>query len=532
MLKALINKQLTEIFRAYFYDAKKNQKRSSLSTVLLFCMYAFLMVGVLGGMFALLSVSLCEALVCTGMGWLYFTLMGLLAVLLGVFGSVFSTYSGLYLAKDNDFLLSLPIPVRYIMISRLLSVYLIGLLYSAVVILPAVIVYWISVPLSADTFIGSLLLVFLISVIVLILSCILGWVVARISLRLKNKSFITVLVSLLFLAAYYLFYFKAQSLIAELIANAAVYGEKIKGAAYPLYLFGRIGEGDWLAMLILTAATAALFVLTWRILSRSFIRIATSSGAASKTRYKETAARQKSVSAALLTKEFGRFTASPNYMLNCGLGTLLLPVCGVLLLLRGKSLVLLLDEMLGTRPGCTAVLLCAAVCMVASMNDMAAPSVSLEGKNLWLSQSLPVTPWQALHAKLSVQLLLTGIPALFCACCAAFLLPGQPLDALLLILTALLYTFFSACLNLFLGVRMPNLTWTNELVPIKQSINVMIGLLGGWAYAIALAGIYMAIGWRIGAPAYLAAASLVTAALSTALYLWLKKSGSRIFAEL
>ena len=35
-------------------------------------------------------------------------LMGLLAVFLGAFGSVFNTYSGLYLAKDNDLLLSMP----------------------------------------------------------------------------------------------------------------------------------------------------------------------------------------------------------------------------------------------------------------------------------------------------------------------------------------------------------------------------------------------------------------------------------------
>ena len=61
------------------------------------------------------------------MGWLYFALMGLLAVLLGAFGSVFNTYSGLYLAKDNDLLLSMPIPVNTLMASRLLSVYLMGL---------------------------------------------------------------------------------------------------------------------------------------------------------------------------------------------------------------------------------------------------------------------------------------------------------------------------------------------------------------------------------------------------------------------
>ena len=40
------------------------------------------------------------------------------------------------------------------------------------------------------------------------------------------------------------------------------------------------------------------------------------------------------------------------------------------------------------------------------MNDMTAPSVSLEGKSLWLMQSLPVTPWQVLRAKLTMQLLL------------------------------------------------------------------------------------------------------------------------------
>ena len=48
------------------------------------------------------------------MDWLYFTLMGLVAIFLGAFGSVFNTYSSLYLAKDNDLLLSLPIPLRVI----------------------------------------------------------------------------------------------------------------------------------------------------------------------------------------------------------------------------------------------------------------------------------------------------------------------------------------------------------------------------------------------------------------------------------
>ena len=79
------------------------------------------------------------------------------------------------------------------------------------VILPAVIVYWAVVSAAAGAIIGGILLVLLLSLFVMTLSCALGWVVAKISLKLKNKSFITVLVSLLFLGGYYFFYFNAQT---------------------------------------------------------------------------------------------------------------------------------------------------------------------------------------------------------------------------------------------------------------------------------------------------------------------------------
>ena len=137
MLKLLIHKQLSEIFRAYLYDAKKNKTRSKGATAAYIVLFVLIMAGMLGGMFTYLSLSICEPLSAAGMDWLYFALMGLIAILLGSFGSVFNTYSGLYLAKDNDLLLSMPIPVGVIMTARLLVVYIMGLLYSGVVIIPA-----------------------------------------------------------------------------------------------------------------------------------------------------------------------------------------------------------------------------------------------------------------------------------------------------------------------------------------------------------------------------------------------------------
>ena len=335
MLKQLVKKQMAEIFRSYLYDAKKSQKRAKGTVILYFALFVFLMVGMLGGMFTFVAMMLCDAMAAVDMGWLYFTLMGLVAIFMGAFGSVFNTYSSLYLAKDNDLLLSLPIPLRVIISSRLVTVYLMGLMYSAVVIVPAVIVYWVQVAHSAAAIVGGLLTVAIVSLIVLLLSCLLGWVVAKISLKLKHKSITTVLVSLLGIGLYYFIYFKAQTVISDLVANAVVYGVKIKGAAYPLYLFGRMAEGDWTAMALVSAAVVLLTALTWLLLSRSFLRLATSGGSTGKARYREKKARVCSLPTALLGKECRRFVSSPNYMLNCGLGVLMIPAAGVLLLLKG-----------------------------------------------------------------------------------------------------------------------------------------------------------------------------------------------------
>ncbi len=532
MLKVLLKKQMAEVFKSYFYDAKKNKMRSKGAIAAWFVFFFVIMVGMLGGMFTFLSQSMCGGLVQVGMGWLYFLLLSGIAIVLGAFGSVFNTYSGLYLAKDNDLLLSLPIPTRTIMAARLLNVYLLGAMYSATAMLPALIVYWVTAGVTAARVICGILLLLIVTVIVLLLSCVLGWAVARISLHLKNKSFVTVLIALLFIGAYYFFYFKAADLIRDLIANAAVYGEQIKGAAYGLYLFGRIGEGDWLAAGIFLAVNAALFALVWGVMSRSFLRIATSTGAVKKVRYVEKSAKQKSAFSALLGKEFGRFTSSANYMLNCGLGVLLIPAVGVLLLIKGREVFGVIDVFLAVRPGASAVLLCAVVCLLSSMANTVTPSVSLEGKSLWIPQSLPIPPKTVLRAKASVQLILTAVPMLFAGICAALVVDTSPGIKILMCVMPPVYAAFSAMFGSFLGVRMPLLNWTNELAPIKQGGAVAIALFSGWGVSIALAGLYLLIGYKIGAALYLLIWTVLFAAAALLLLRWLDTRGSRMFEEL
>ncbi len=532
MVKTLLKKQFAEIFRSYFYNTKKNKARSKAGTIACIVLFVLLMAGFLGGTFGAMAYSLCAPLAAAGAAWLYFAIMSVIAILLGIFGSVFSTYTGLYLAKDNDLLLSMPIPTDKIMFSRLLGVYLMGLMYAAVVIVPAVVVYLVTVPFSAAALIGCVVLILLLSLFVLTLSCLLGWVVAKISLKLKNKSFVTVLISLVFIGLYYFFYFKAMDLIRDLIANIAVYGPAIRERAYGLYLFGSVGEGNWIGMAVCAAVVALLFGLMWLLLGRSFLSLATATGATEKVKYTARREKQRGAASALLAKEFGRLTSSANYMLNSAMSTLLLPILAVLLLIKGPDAVEVLRSVFGGIGGAVTVLFATALCMASSMNDTAAAAVSLEGRNIWIPQSLPVEAWQVLRAKLRVQLILTMPALLFASVCAVFILKAPAAETLALLVLPQLSALFFALLDLTLDLRRANLSWTNELAPIKQSMSVAIAIFGGFGYSIALAGLYLLLTPSFGAAVYLWLFSAVTGAAALLLYLWLRRRGGKLFLEL
>ena len=89
-----------------------------------------------------------------------------------------------------------------------------------------------------------------------------------------------------------------------------------------------------------------------------------------------------------------------------------------------------------------------------------------------------------------------------------------------------------SCFDLFLGIKSPSFHWTNEIMPIKQSMPVFVALFGGWGVAILIGGLYFAFGWRLGLTAYLAIVAVITAALSALLLGWLKNAGANAFEKL
>ena len=198
--------------------------------------------------------------------------------------------------------------------------------------------------------------------------------------------------------------------------------------------------------------------MMWFLISKSFLQVATATGKVSKVVYHKKTMKQESVTKALLFREFKHFTSSPGYMLNSGLGIFLMPICAVALLWKGRKIFTMLNGMFGSQ----------------------------EGKSLWIVQSLPVTPWQVLRAKLDMQLILNSMPVMLCMICTAVVCPFKIGQFVMMILQVLSYVFVMAVFGLFMGVIKPVLTWTNELTPIKQSASVMITMFGGFGYTALL----------------------------------------------
>ena len=531
MFKILLKKQLAENFKIFFYDAKKGKMRNKWASIAIIAGYVLLFFGVIGGTFVKLSISLCEPLLSAGFGWLYFSIMSVLALCLGLFGSVFNTSAVLYQPKDNDLLLSMPIPVKYIVASRVASVCLLSLLFSGIVSLPAVVVYVVFAPSVAAVF-GGLFLILSISLIVSFLSFLVGFLVAKITAKAKRKSLFAVLFALLFFAAYYAFIFYAQVFFEKIITDAGNVGATIS-KFYPLYALGLAGTGNVVAFLSVFAISAALFALSFWVLQRTFIKIATFKSGVAKTKYDDRKIKSQSVPCALLKKEFGRFFHSANYILNCSFGTIFLIIFAVYFAIFGSSLFDVFQNIFkGMSIDGFAFFLCGAVCALASMNDISAPSVSLEGKSIWILQSMPVSAWQIIKAKLNLHVIITAAPAFLANLIVLIVVKPNVWIWLL----SLPFTFLSIALfalfGMFLGLLRPNLSWSNEVVVLKQSFSVFLCTIANMIFAALFVGLYFAVSSVASVELYLSMWLMLVVVLCFALYRWTKTKGCAIFENL
>lgn len=534
MLKTLIKKQMLEIWQGYFINKKTGKSRSKAGTIVFFGLLAALFFG-LGFAFYAMAGGLGAAILGNGFNWLYFALMGLLAMALGVFGSVFNTYAGVYLPKDNELLLSLPIPERKLLFARLIGVYLTSLMYSAWVWIPVMIAYWVINPVNALNIIFPVLLTFVIALFVTVLSCILGWVVALIASKAKGKSFLTLFLSLAVLVLYYVVYFKIVDLLNEIISHISELGSTVKSWLHYSYLLGLASDGDVLSMLLVTVITLVLALLCFLVLSKSFTKLSTVSVNVGKKTKACTNYTKRPIKKALLYREYKHFTSVSTWMLNGGFALLLLPILGAVLLIKSRTIRIILPEVAAELPELYTllpVLFTAVVCLILSVNAILPVSISMEGKTVWQLQSLPLDPWDILRAKEKMSVQLNLYPAIFIVLVGGTVMQFHWWETALICVAVWLFIRMFSDFGLFLNLKSPNFNWTNVASVTKQSMPVVISMFGGWAFSIVLGfgGFFLAklVPVRVVLYTFI----LLFIVLQTVLHTWLKKKGTKIFASL
>ncbi len=540
MFRTLLKKQLRELFAFYLIDKRTGKARTKGKMTGLMLLLAFLFV-IFFFMFFSVSMAFASMLFDAESGIedgnvLFFSIIGIMALVFGTFGSIFNTYSSLYQAKDNEFLLSLPVPPSYILASRLCGTFLLGMFYIGMIWIPAIVACVIMTGPDAYTIIIGILLLPFLSMLTTSVSCLLGWIVALISRRLKRKNVIAVILSLAFFLGYYYICFNAQSIFESLILNIGSTETTIKSWMYPMYLFGQGAAGNVLSLILFIGIAVAAFAACCVIMSLTFIRIVTYKGQEKTAVPGRQIIKESNVSASLLKKEFRSFAASPTYMLNCGLGIFFAVVLAVLMVVKSgqikETLSMVFSEAGSVLYNIIPGALFAITALLITTNPIAAPSVSLEGNTMWLIHSLPVWSGEVIKAKMKVHIILNMLPAVVLPLTGCIVFGADIPSTLVLLILSVAFNIFTAEFCMIAGLKHANLNWTNEAMVVKQGAHMLIALFGGWLISFVTGGACIALSILLPSWAAMLLPLALIVAIDCILYRFLIRKGTVIFDNL
>ncbi|MDO4501065.1 MAG: hypothetical protein Q4B60_07330 [Erysipelotrichaceae bacterium] len=530
MLKALIFKQLQELMYSYSRGNKKKDSKKGFSLILFLAGLYLLLAFSMFSMAALLG----QPLLSINADWLYYLIMGVMAIVVSTFVNAFQSSAVIYNAKDNDLLLSMPIKPIYIIIARMFTMYISCIAYSSMLWIPSVI-FALLYRFDVNVLISGIVLLFVISLIVLILSSLLGYFVAILSRKFKNQAFISVIITLGLLGAYYYFYFNLNNYLNTLLANVILIGGTLERKAFPLYAFGKAATGNYLYLLGVILVVLVLFAILCIFINISFMKVLTSTASEKKKAFNNVYSKKRSAINALMGRELKQFTSISVYMMNCGLGLILMVFAGVFAIIKKAYLLeyvaqfeMISPELLELIP----IVILAIMVSIITLNCMAIPSVSLEGNNYWLVRSLPVESRDVLEAKRQIEFKLNIGPAIFMVLCLIYALNIEGLMAVVLIIATVIYTILLSYFHIFLGVKGAKLEWTSVTVPVKQNMNVMIDVFAGFLISFALVGLAYKTMTFIKPPYLMFILMIIALLFIFILNKWMNNKGAREFEKL
>lgn len=513
--------------RGLLHRTKGKKGGGKALTIFILCMLS-ICVASFGAMFYFLGSMLAETLYATPFAWFYFALVGLLSFGISFFFTIFAAKSELFEATDNELLLSLPIKPRTILLSRLFMLLGSEYLFSFLVMIPAGIAWGVE---AGPGFLPAYILGCLcLPLLTASLASAVGWLLALLTANANRKNLMTMIFSIAFMALYFYVYTNMQDYVNQILASYQQISDSMMGWGFLFHWFGQgIADGKWGLLLLVVGISLVAFALALWALSYGFLRILSGGRSAYKRKNAELTYQSANVEKTLIKREFKRLVSCPAYMLNCGLGLLMMVAAAVLLAFNAGKIDSLLQQFSFPELS-VSVFAALLIGLMSATICFSAASVSLEGKTLWILRSAPIDASKILHSKLYLHILLSCLPILILSCTAAIILKCGVLGWSVLVLLPQLINLLCASFGLMMNLLFPKLDWTNEAVPVKQSLSVFLAMM---CPALLLFGLIAGIFFLYEQIRIYALLCIVLFTLLTALcFFWIEQKGSARFNRL
>lgn len=457
----------------------------SFGTLLIIVLVAIAFLAMMVFAFAILSLLLFQTKV-NECEWYFFAAAAMVAVIFSLVGSVFAAQSYLFEATDNDLLLSMPVNPSAVLLSRILTLFLLNCVYSYLIMIPQGISYGLFIHFTPLSLIYYILSLILIPAAATALSSICGYILGIITDKLPSKNIVIAVFSIGLLAVLILVTLNFSTMLNDLVYHITDVAQNLKNKFPPLYWYGMAMSKESPVLIIPTIliCTVPMLLVFW-FLSKKFIKIVTRKKAMKKKKYVEKPMHPTNIRTAMIKKEVMHFFSLPGYVMNAGFSTIMAVMFGLALIWRGDMISESLAELFpDSSGGLVPLVIGCALSMCCIMNDVTAPSISLEGRTMWLLKSTPVRTMDVFWSKAVLAPIVSLPGVIFTAIVSAICLPLKPVDVAFIILAPLTACMFSGFLGVCINLRLPRFDWTTEITVIKQSLSVIVTLLVAMLFTI------------------------------------------------
>lgn len=486
------------------------------------------------------SLLLTQALAALGAPELALALMAVLACVMSLLFTVMAASGLVFGGRDSDLMLTLPVSAFTVVLGKVLALYLENLLFCGLWMLPTGAAYVFYAGLSAgQAALFCVRLALAIPVLPLLPSALAllgGWGIAYASGRMRHKAAVGTILGLAMVGAVLVGSVQVNRLLEMLLRDLDGVRQTLHTYLLPFGLlmdsltgaapaFGLAAFAGYLLL-----GLAPFLALVWLVGTR-YKRIL--SGLAShvlRSDYRLHGVKAGSAFSALFGKECRRYFGSTVYVLNTGVGAVILLGGAVYALAMRARALPVLAQLGGVQAVQPVALL--AVCLMQTTINPACVSISLEGKTLWLLKEAPVSPRALFGAKALLGLLVSAVPA---AACVILLWVGYApaaLDALGMLALCLGLAAFTSVFGLTVNLLLPRMDCDNDTILVKQSAASIAGVFGGMLCAGLGALLWPLFGRALGFAGFCALAAALALLCAAALWRWVCMRGARILQTL